>query len=164
MSESIYNDEDKGIYDGEEGMPRPSTASNVQKITNLLGKRRPVAIILAGVTEWASPVEVVQVESDAGVFPMLRVLVNTNLVVVNPTDIKIPSILSLLETLHVELFCLNVDIAHEMTGIAKSLLAHLPVINQIDFEQIISFTEADMIARDLEKVVPGTEDMGGDDL
>lgn len=155
-TDTIYSDED-ALQGPRGGMPPPQTTSNTHRITTLLSRRQPVMVVICGSYEWEPPVTAIPVESDKDIFPVLRQLTTASLALVNPEDIKIPYLLSVAELIHINVFLLAVDINHEASGVARSLTAHLPLINQMDFETVISYSKADVVSDDLSNDAAGDQ-------
>lgn len=129
----------------------PVSISSANRVINSLKKRHVNILMLCGTSDWNSPIDPDDYESDNDLHKWVSDAIKYSCIVLNVDDSKINKVFDICEMLHFDVFLIEGVLGHKMSGVARSLTNHLDVVNQLDVEHIANFLAADDIAASLKE-------------
>lgn len=113
-----------------------SLESSITKAVRHVRKSQPILIILPGTTNLTFNLPTFEYDNDNSLYTWLKSCLNEYVIIIKPTDTKIPRINDIADLLHLPIFAVLDIPDQQVTGMAKSFLSH---------HDRISYTEIDMI-------------------
>lgn len=133
----------------QEGDLEPVEVSSANRVINGLKKRTVTILLLCGRAEWNPPISPNQYTDDTELHQWVGDAIRHSCIILQTADAKINKVFEVSELLHFDFYLVSGVLGHEMTGVAKSLTAHLDVVNQLDVEHIATFLSAEDISASL---------------
>lgn len=130
---------------------QPVSISSANRVINGLKKRQVTILMLCGTSDWNSPIDPNDYESDNDLHKWVSDAIKHSCIVLHVDDSKISKVFEVADMLHFDVFLIEGVLGHKMSGVAKSLTNHLDVVNQLDVEHIANFLSADDIAASLKE-------------
>lgn len=143
------------IYDEgsvqEDDTLEPVSISSANRVINNLKKRKVTILLLCGTSDWNSPISPNHYTDDTELHQWVSDGIKHSCIVLMTDDSKINKVYEVSELLHFDVVLISGVLGQKMSGVAKSLTAHLDIVNQLDVEHIASFLSAEDIAASLKE-------------
>lgn len=145
---------DLDIYD-EDGVQEqdlePVAISSANRVINGLKKRVVTILMMCGTSDWNPPISPNQYTDDTELHQWVGDAIKHSCIILQVDDAKINKVFEVSDLLHFDLYMISGVLGHKMSGVAKSLTAHLDVVNQLDVEHIATFLSAENISASLKE-------------
>lgn len=140
------------IY-GEDGVQEqdlePVAVSSANRVINGLKKRTVTILMMCGTSDWNAPISPNQYTDDTELHQWVGDAIKHSCIILQVDDAKISKVFEVSDLLHFDIYLISGVLGHKMSGVAKSLTAHLDVVNQLDVEHISTFLSAENISASL---------------
>lgn len=140
------------IY-GEDGVQEqdlePVAVSSANRVINGLKKRTVTILMMCGTSDWNAPISPNQYTDDTELHQWVGDAIKHSCIILQVDDAKINKVFEVSDLLHFDIYLISGVLGHKMSGVAKSLTAHLDVVNQLDVEHIATFLSAENITASL---------------
>ena len=145
---------DLDIYD-EDGVQEqelePVAISSANRVINGLKKRVVTILMMCGTNDWNAPISPNQYTDDTELHQWVGDAIKHSCIILQVDDSKINKVFEVSDLLHFDVYLISGVLGHKMSGVAKSLTAHLDVVNQLDVEHISTFLSAENISASLKE-------------
>lgn len=142
------------IYD-EDGVQEqdlePLAISSANRVINGLKKRVVTILMMCGTSDWNPPISPNQYSDDTELHQWVGDAIKHSCIILQVDDSKINKVFEASDLLHFDVYLISGVLGQKMSGVAKSLTAHLDVVNQLDVEHIANFLSAENISASLKE-------------